>query len=212
MSVGLYVSVPVAAFRAGRAREFWETHPLPPPATVYGLLLSLVGETDRYRHVGAQVALARLSEPALSVILRSQWRIKKKEVPPGHGPNVAPDYQEVLTGVELGLWVRDGSEPGTPTLAERVAAALAAPKQVKRFGALCLGESTHLVDVVRRWQPGSDPAAGATLVSSPSGDLTLPIWVDHVGSADTRAQGYDLQDLDLAPATDRAWTTISPLA
>ena len=43
--IGLYVTVPVACFRKGLAREYLETEPLPPPSTCYGFLLSLVGET-----------------------------------------------------------------------------------------------------------------------------------------------------------------------
>ena len=42
--LGLKVTVPVACFRKGFAREFWETEELPPPATCYGFLLSLVGK------------------------------------------------------------------------------------------------------------------------------------------------------------------------
>ena len=53
--LALKVSVPVACFRKGFAREFWETEELPPPATCYGFLLSLVGERDRRRHVGVRV-------------------------------------------------------------------------------------------------------------------------------------------------------------
>ena len=48
--LGIYVSVPVACFRKGLAREYLETEPIPPPSTCYGFLLSLVGETSRLRH------------------------------------------------------------------------------------------------------------------------------------------------------------------
>ncbi len=51
--IGVYVSVPVACFRKGFAREYLETEVLPPPATCYGFLLSLVGETER---IGTSVA------------------------------------------------------------------------------------------------------------------------------------------------------------
>ena len=54
--LGLCVSVPVACFRKGFAREYLETEMLPPPATCYGFLLSLVGETDRTRHIGCRIA------------------------------------------------------------------------------------------------------------------------------------------------------------
>ena len=75
--LGVYVTVPVACFRKGLAREYLETEPLPPPATCYGFLLSLVGETQRRRHVGCRVAPVLLSKPPTSVVLRTVWRVKK---------------------------------------------------------------------------------------------------------------------------------------
>src|ERR671934_180874 len=75
--LGLYVTVPIACFRKGLAREYLETEPLPPPATCYGFLLSLVGETDRRRHVGCRVTPVLLGTPPTSVVLRTVWRVKK---------------------------------------------------------------------------------------------------------------------------------------
>ncbi|MHC5777600.1 CRISPR-associated protein Cas5 [Nostoc sp.] len=46
----LYLDVPFTTFRESHAREMGKTYPVPPPATVYGMLLSLVGETNVYRH------------------------------------------------------------------------------------------------------------------------------------------------------------------
>jgi CRISPR-associated protein Cas5t len=65
--IGLYVSVPVAGFRVPRAREYFETFPIPPPATIYGMLLSIVGETNRRVHEGTEIAIGLLSEPEYSV-------------------------------------------------------------------------------------------------------------------------------------------------
>src|SRR5437870_13202487 len=94
--LGLYVTVPVACFRKGLAREYLETEPLPPPATCYGFLLSLVGETNRRRHVGCRVAPVLLNRPEVSVVLRTVWRVKK--APLGSPGNTRPDYQQLLTG------------------------------------------------------------------------------------------------------------------
>jgi CRISPR-associated protein Cas5t len=47
-------------------REYGKTYPVPPPSTVYGMLLSLVGETDAYKHCGVQLAIAMLSQPRKS--------------------------------------------------------------------------------------------------------------------------------------------------
>ena len=213
-AVALYVSVPVACFRAPQAREYLETLPVPPPSTVYGMLLSLVGETNRLVHVGAEVAVAVLGEgdPARSTVLRTVWRVKSQALPPGTGANARPDYQEVLTGVRLVVWCRQGmAEVATPTLAARVAATLADPGGTSRFGGLSLGESSHLVDEIRAYR-STDGQTARMLVRRSPGAIALPVWVDHVGSARTVWGQFDLDringaSLDHAPIDD-AWVAI----
>ena len=183
--LGLYVTVPVACWRRGLAREYLETEPLPPPATCYGFLLSLVGEEDRERHRGARVTAGLLSRPARSRVLRTLWRVKSRKIAPGVGRNARPDYQELLTGARLAVWVDGGDEPGPLTLEDRVRAALADPASVTRYGGLSLGESTHLIDEV---SPLADAHLGdgaLAFLLDPAGHVTLPVWVDHVGSKGT---------------------------
>jgi CRISPR-associated protein Cas5t len=208
--VALFVSVPVAAFRAPYAREYLETLPCPPPATVYGMLLSLVGEQRRRAHVGAEVAAAMLSEPAVSTVIRTSWRLKTN-APQGTGANKRPDYQDLLTDVRLAVWVRPGAiEAAARPLAERVRAVVDREESPRRFGALALGESTHLVDELRRLRP-EDGARGRLLVADERGDLALPVWVDHVGSAGTRWGQYRMEESDLeATLPEAAWTSIRP--
>ena len=201
--IALRVTVPIACFRKGFAREFWETEELPPPATCYGFLLSLVGERDRRRHVGVRVCPALLSHPDRSAVLRTMWRVKDRNSPPGSGTNARPDYQELLTGIELAVWLDSGEEAAGPTLEERVNTALDHPERISRFGGLSLGESTHMVDEVQRlpddWQGG----ARAYLLAE-RGRLSLPIWVDHVGSAGTRHVSGELAEItDFPPPLDR---------
>lgn len=212
-SASLFVSVPIASFRNPRAREYLETLPVPPPATVYGMLLSVVGERRRMRHAGAEIAIAQLSEPVRSRVLRSVWRVKTLQAPLGLGENKRPDFQELLTGVRLAIHVRDGEHEEAPSLAERLTLALNLPSSVERFGGLALGESTHLVDVVRelREEDAGEPAAW--LVREPVGLLPLPVWPDHVGSAGTRFEQFSLLDPVAGAALSpppQAWTTISP--
>ena len=208
--LALYVSVPVAAFRAPYAREYLETLPCPPPATVYGMLLSLVGEENRRAHVGAEIALAMISEPALSTVLRTSWRLKTV-APPGTASNKRPDYQELLTDVRLAVWVRPGAGEVAPRpVAERVRGAVDRVDVPERYGALALGESTHLVDEVRRLRV-SDGERGRALVQDERGDLALPIWVDHVGSRGTRWGQFSLIDVGLREALpELAWVAILP--
>ena len=211
----LYISAPITSFRVSQAREYWETYPCPPPSTVYGMLLSLVGETDRLTHQGAEIALAMVSEPQRSVVLRTIWHIKDAKVGPGLGKNKRPDFQELLTDIRLSVWVRRGkNENGKMPLVQRVGNALQHPDNVSRFGGLSLGESTQLVDEVRRWRPG-DRSTGQLLVADGKGDLSLPIWPDHVGSKGTLWGQFRLEERkDLGDpgfeSLGPAWVSIRP--
>jgi CRISPR-associated protein Cas5t len=207
MAPAIFVSVPLASFRVAQAREFFETYPVPPPATVYGMLLSLSGEPDRLRHEGAEVALALVSQPERSVVLRTVWRIKDRNVEPGLTPNRRPDFQELLVDIRLKVWVRSGGSEAAPTLADRVEAGMRVPAALQRFGALSLGESTHVVDEVRAWR-AEDPPRGRVLLMDERGDLTLPVWPDHVGSRGTRWGQYRLVEMDLGEPPVGAWTPI----
>lgn len=208
--ISLFVSVPVAAFRVPQAREYLETLPVPPPATVYGMLLSLVGEPDRQVHVGSELGVAVLGpEAARSIVLRTSWRVKDLALPPGIGENRRPDFQEVLTGVRLAVVVRAGDEPRAAVpLEQRVAAALTAPAGLRRFGGLCLGESSHLVDEIRKLR--SDDGGGRWLVRDPQGRWSLPTWVDHVGSSGTTWERFALGSAPepLHPVPEGCWARI----
>lgn len=196
--IGIYVSIPVACFRKGMAREYLETDRIPPPSTCYGFLLSLVGETDRFRHLGVRIAPVLLAEPEQSVVLRTTWREKTTKEPSGAGQNARPDYQELLTGVRLIVWLDSTEEENQcdPTLEQRVALALD-PKhrrEIDRFGGLSLGESTHLVDEVLLYDPDAlreydlpvSDKFPLVMLEDSHGQQTWPVWVDHVGAAKTR--------------------------
>ncbi|RLS85837.1 MAG: type I-MYXAN CRISPR-associated protein Cas5/Cmx5/DevS [Planctomycetota bacterium] len=196
--IGLYVTVPIACFRKGLAREYLETEPVPPPSTCYGFLLSLVGETNRWKHLGCRVTPMLLNKPVTSVVLRTIWRIKDKKLPIGSGVNVRPDFQQLLSQVGLIIWL-DSSGESNGSLECRVKDALENPETVTRFGGLSLGESSHLVDDVcildsRRIglleKMGIEK--GDIFLTSPQGKMTLPIWVDHVGASGTRYANGDL--------------------
>jgi len=212
--IRLYVSVPVAGFRVAQAREFWETYPCPPPSTVYGMLLSLIGETDRFIHQYAEIAVALLSEPESSVILRTLWRVKDINIFPGLGNNKRPDFQELLSDIRLSVWVRHGRDEVTPhALVTRLQSALQEPGSITRFGGLSLGESTHLVDEARVWRV-EDPKDGRILLRDERGDMSLPVWPDHVGSKGTVWEQFKLDSvspLENNPP-EMAWVTIRPTA
>lgn len=193
--LGLRVTVPIACFRKGLAREYLETEQLPPPSTCYGFLLSMVGELDRNRHIGCRIAPMLLNEPEQSVVLRTVWRVKSK--PLGSSGNTRPDYQQLLSPVELLIWLESSLEQeGELKLEKRVRQALENPASITRFGGLSLGESTHLVDevdvVTEKHVSQFKNRSGRVLLRRDRGRLTLPVWVDHVGSAGTRYVTGDL--------------------
>ncbi len=196
--LGVYVTVPIACWRKGFAREYLETEPIPPPSTCYGFLLSLVGETDRKKHVGCRVTVGRFGEPDISVVLRTVWRVKK--TPLGSSGNTRPDYQQLLTDVRLIIWLDSSDEPDQKlTLENRVRHALCPAQRgsIERFGGLSLGESTHLVDVISPVENCPEILAQQgsfrLFQTSETGRMTLPVWVDHVGSAGTNYVTGDLK-------------------
>lgn len=184
--IALRLTVPVACWRRGAAREFLETEPLPPPATCYGALLSLVGETDRARHIGARVSAGIRGIPAVSRVLRTLWRIKTLKLPMGVGNNASPDYQQLITEAEVVVLCDSSGEPsGDETLEQRITAALRDASTVERFGGWSLGESTHLINDLELLDATAWPAEYSVFSLAPDGDVTMPVWVDHVGAAGT---------------------------
>lgn len=221
--LGLYVSVPVTCFRKGLAREYLETEALAPPATCYGFLLSLVGEADRARHIGCRVTSCLIGQPEKSSVLRTVWKIKNRNLymgqtpPPGApkkvknaGGNRMLDRQELLTGVKLILWLDSSEEGGgNSSLEQRTSDALTHSEQVERFGGLSFGESTHLVDEVKSFD-GDASRIGETFLLAAQGRLTLPVWVDHVGSEGTRYVTGDLLPLPLVAPDPGGLPKIEP--
>ena len=202
--IALELTVPIACWRKGRAREFLESEVLPPPATCYGALLSLVGERDRERHRGCRVSAGLLHTPATSVVLRSLWQIKSTKVPQGVGVNAGPDLQQLILDARLVLWCDSAGEPeGGEGLEGRVVRALREPGSVERAGGWSLGESTHLINDVRLLPEGRPPAECQAFLVEPEGDVTLPVWVDHVGSRGTRYAVGRLIRLRDAPLAER---------
>lgn len=203
----LEIEVPIACFRQSHAREYAETYPVPPPSTVYGMLLSLVGEIDRYKHCGVKLAIALVCEPQKSTVIRTFRRFKKKDI--HDSTNSRPDYQELLTDIHFIVWIDSVNEKSQPNLSERLQAAFTNPADVTRFGGLCLGESRDLVNSINLLPENYQHNSLQWLVKDEDGLLTLPYWVDHVGSRFTRWQRYAiLEPSEIDYPADSGWTMI----
>lgn len=202
----LRVTIPISSYAIPQAREFVESYPFAPPATVYGMLLSMIGEQDRTQYRGIRLGLFIKKLPESSVILRKIRRVKNKDL--NHPNNSKPDYQTVLTGLDFLVRVSDGISNGN-SLTEKLQEALLYPERIKRFGGLSCGESHNLVDQIRLLDEHEvqNNLSESTWVLMPSeeGDWTCPVWVDHVGSSGTVwakavlvpiQQGFSLQELN----------------
>ncbi|MCP9495684.1 MAG: type I-MYXAN CRISPR-associated protein Cas5/Cmx5/DevS [Pyrinomonadaceae bacterium MAG19_C2-C3] len=214
--ITLHVTVPYASFRKSYARSFAETYSLPPPATVYGMLLSLVGERYRKRHEGTQLAFAYKRVPRIATTLRKLSRLKYGV--PGKQSKLgnAPDFIETLCGIDFLVWVDSSQEQpddeykgNERTLVERVVEAIESPAKINRYGVLCLGLSDDAVDDVSLCE--SVEGEWLRLLPRDTGTLELPVWVDHVGAAKTRWRRYELDTTPTmieAPPDDEQWTHI----
>ncbi len=206
----IYLEVPFVTFRESHNREYGKTYPVPPPSTVYGMLLSLVGETDVYLHCGVELAIAMLSTPKKSRILRQMRRFKKADF--SDRENSIPAYQEILSNLKCLIWVRSNEEKAEPCLPEKIQFAFENPGLVNRFGCLFLGESDQLISVIKLVPEDYPEGMRRWVIRDNRGILTLPYWVDHVGSRNTRFLRYRVEEMEQLSPPDLAWTMIqSPI-
>lgn len=205
-SVAIYIDVPVATFRQSHAREYGKTYPYPPHSTVYGLLLSVVGEMDIPRHCGVQLAIAMLSQPSKSKTLRTINRFKFKKQ--DHLGNKRPDYQEILTDIRFIVWVKSAEDKNNPNLPQRLEQALLHPNSVKRWGVLYLGESDDLVNNIKLVRENFAVQSREWLLKDNNGWITLPYWVDHFGFQGTKWFRYRLETIACQSPPASSWVTI----
>ncbi|NET54478.1 MAG: CRISPR-associated protein Cas5, partial [Merismopedia sp. SIO2A8] len=177
----LYLDCPCTSFPRSFARDFKETYRYPPPSTVYGLLLSLVGEVDMTAHLGVKLAIGIIGDdPPISRIVRKQRHHKFSKTHMGTYPTSKfskPNHHELLTDLKVALKIDSSEETATVKLEERVAIALSTPEQVTRFGGLSLGESWAMVNGMRQYRESDGSIRW--LVKDNRGLIGLPKWIDR---------------------------------
>jgi CRISPR-associated protein Cas5t len=183
--IGLRVKMPFASWRDEFARQYRQTHPVPPPATCYGFLLSLVGETDSSKYHGNRVSAGLVKPSEKSIVIRKIRRIGKSDV---------PDHQELFTDVDLVVWVHGNLEG-------RVKSALTHPEDVVHFGGLSLGESSFLVDTVSIL--GDNVPATRTFLLGGRRRITLPVIADHNTNEQTEYAIGDIEEVVGLPDPER---------
>lgn len=200
-SLCLLVEVPVCAFRPYASREYQDTYPVPTPASVYGMLLSLLGirREDKARHRGAELALAVGALPERSKVFRKLRRGADLE-------DIRPDYQDLLTELHLWVWVRRGADSGDPCLADRLKFGFAERfASIQREGGVSLGESSYLVNAITVSRP-EEPLHFVR--PDPKGFYSLPVWVDHAMASNTVTNRFTVDEDPHASPIELPWFQI----
>ena len=216
--VALKVDVPMTGLRPMWAREYQETYPAPPPSTIYGMLLSLIGveREDKNKHAGVRIAIAIAENTESSFwqrrekgrIFRKFRRVAQAKKNADPLADRRPDYQELLLGLEFWLWI-DDSLASHPLCGE-IYKALDPEKRggIVRHGALCLGESSHMVNEVAKARPRG---RGRFVAPCRKGFLSMPVWSDHQNDQPT-VRNFEIRDpeeLTDNPPAD-CWITVAP--
>jgi CRISPR-associated protein Cas5t len=189
--IQLYIECPCTSFPRSFARDYKETYLYPPPSTIYGFLLSLIGEEDLTTHLGVELAIGIIGDnPPISRIVRKQrhhkfalgQEAKKRIAKYGEGiyptSNFSkPNHQELLTGLRIVVQVNPHEESASVKLTERISIALSTPSQITRFGGLSLGESNGLINGVRSYRESDGVIRW--LIKDRRGLIGLPIWINR---------------------------------
>lgn len=177
----LYLDCPCASFPRSFARDYKETYRYPPPSTVYGLLLSLVGEVDMTAHLGVKLAIGIIGDdPPISRIVRKQRHHKFGVKHLGTYPTSQfskPNHHELLTDLQVVVQIDSSEESSAVKLNDRLTIALSMPEQITRFGGLSLGESWAMVNGIRAYREGDGIVRW--LIKDKRGLISLPIWIDR---------------------------------
>lgn len=177
----LYLECPCTSFPRSFARDYKETYQYPPPSTLYGLLLSLVGEVDKETHRGVKIAMGIIGvDPPISRIVRKQRHHKFSKTHMGTYPTSKfskPNFHELLTDLRVSLLIDSEQESATIKLTERIAIALSNPNHITRFGGLSLGESWAMVNGIRAYRDSDGPIRW--LSKDNRGLISLPVWIDR---------------------------------
>ena len=214
----LRVDVPMTGLRPMWAREYQETYPAPPPSTIYGMLLSLIGveREHRKRHAGLRIAIAMAENREDSFwkrrekgrIFRKFRRVAQAKKDADPLADRRPDYQELLLGLEFWLWI-DDSQASHPLCGQiRKVLDPVRRSEIVRHGALCLGESSHMVNEVAKDRPRG---RGRFVARCEKGFLSMPVWSDHKKDRPTLGnfEIREPEELTDNPPHD-CWITVAP--
>ena len=183
------LEIPLAGFRPYEARDFQESLLLPPHSTVFGCLLSILGvEGDGVTaYVGTMLSVAGVSADRSTIVRKMRRDPANVRRGVERVPTFRPEYQELLSDVQLWIWVSQGT--AERDLAADLVSSLANPGQLSRQGIVSLGESCFMLD---RIDLRNDPPDDLTVLRpKPDGAFLFTVWVDFADRTRTRTMRFD---------------------
>lgn len=167
--MNIYMDIPIFFTKKPQSRcEYYESFEYPCFSTVYGALLSYIGEMDISKYEKTMMAIAIISNPEKNVVIRRISRFKNKDLTDAQ--NHPPIRQELYTNVKLFISIKGKLE-------DALIKAMKNPESINRFGALCLGESECLINELREFRD-NDAETGDFLVKDVNGEYGLITWHD----------------------------------
>ena len=194
-NLDLKIEVPICSPRPYEARDFQEALPAPPPATVYGMLLSFCGiqGDEMGRFTGTEIGVALSEEPEVSKVLRKMRRDPSAAGSnPDGEPQFRPEYQELRTGLTMWVKVVESETSNETTLSDLLLQALRRPDSIERYGGVSLGESPFLVDSMT--EVNGMPEDLLVLRPDDNGLYAMPVWTDYQDRKRTNLQRFDLKE------------------
>lgn len=182
-----YLECLCTSFPRSFARDYKETYLYPPPSTIYGFLLSLVGEEDLTAHLGVKLAIGFIGDtPPISRILRKQRShkfSKKHQKIYSTAQFSKPNFQELLTDLKIVIKIDSSEELREIKLENMIKIALSSPDKINRFGGLSLGESWCLINGFRQYR--EDDGEIIWLQKNSRGLVSLPISINRENNRGT---------------------------
>jgi CRISPR-associated protein Cas5t len=137
----LEIEVPNSvSFAPPRSKESCQrTYFIPPPSTVYGCLMSYVGEFNMEKHFDCKVTAGIIAQTKTS----SSTLIK------AHYPEKSTIfYKEEIFGNKFLFVIDSHDEKNKPSLEERIIAVFENPSNSTRKGPWCLGKSSSIINSI----------------------------------------------------------------
>jgi CRISPR-associated protein Cas5t len=178
------------------------------------MLLSLVGTDwwEKERFKGVKLALALDGIPEKSMIFRKFRRVGQSNKKADPLTARRPDYQELLLWLKMWVWVNDGISKNSLVAGVNMALNKKKRAEIKRYGGLSLGESTHLVNEIILGEP--ENRKGSFLLRDKGGFFSFPVWVDHQRTGENRSfmDRFTISEAELLikpeSENDPRWITI----